>query len=122
MSWNFSDDKPIYVQIVDKIKLMIISGVYNCGDKLPSVRDMATEVGVNPNTMQKAFQELERTSVIYSQRTNGRFITDDTDLIEMLRNNIAQNQIKQFYDNMTQMGLSKEEIINAINDYIKELN
>lgn len=82
MSWNLNSDRPIFLQIVERIQMDIISGIYKPGDKLPAVRELASEASVNPNTMQKALSELEKTGLVYSQRTSGRFITEDTNMIE----------------------------------------
>ncbi len=82
MPWNLNSDRPIFMQIIEIIQLDIISGRYAPGEKLPSVRDLASEAAVNPNTMQKALSELERSGLVYSQRTSGRFITEDTKMIE----------------------------------------
>lgn len=82
MSWNLNSERPIYAQIIERITLDIISGIYLPGAKLPSVRDLAQDAGVNPNTMQKALSELERTGLVLSQRTSGRFITEDLTMIE----------------------------------------
>lgn len=77
MAWELDSDRPIFIQIVERIQMEIISGKYSPGDKLPSVRELAAVAAVNPNTMQKALTELERTGLVYSQRTSGRFITED---------------------------------------------
>ena len=82
MAWELRNDRPIYVQIVERIQMQIISGVYKPGDKLPSVRELAMEAGVNPNTMQKAFGELERKELIVTIRTSGRVVTEDDAMIE----------------------------------------
>lgn len=97
MAWELDSDRPIFIQIVERIQMEIISGKYSPGDKLPSVRDLAAVAAVNPNTMQKALTELERTGLVYSQRTSGRFITEDAKMIEELKNNLAQEQIKEFW-------------------------
>ena len=101
MAWELDSDRPIFIQIVERIQMEIISGKYSPGDKLPSVRDLAAVAAVNPNTMQKALTELERTGLVYSQRTSGRFITEDAKMIEELKNNLAQEQIKEFLENMS---------------------
>lgn len=98
MAWELDSDRPIFIQIVERIQMEIISGKYSPGDKLPSVRDLAAVAAVNPNTMQKALTELERTGLVYSQRTSGRFITEDAKMIEELKNNLAQEQIKEFLE------------------------
>ena len=104
MAWELDSDRPIFIQIVERIQMEIISGKYSPGDKLPSVRDLAAVAAVNPNTMQKALTELERTGLVYSQRTSGRFITEDAIMIEELKNNLAQEQIKEFLENMSKRG------------------
>ena len=105
MAWELDSDRPIFIQIVERIQMEIISGKYSPGDKLPSVRDLAAVAAVNPNTMQKALTELERTGLVYSQRTSGRFITEDAKMIEELKNNLAQEQIKEFFGKYEQAWL-----------------
>ena len=114
MPWNLNSDRPIFLQIVERIQTDIISGKYKPGDKLPSVRDLASEASVNPNTMQKAFSELERTGLVYTQRTAGRFITEDTELIDELKKDFAKEKITEFIDLMQKLGFSKEEILALI--------
>ena len=75
MTWKLDSDRPIYAQLLELIQMRIISGHYPAGSRLPSVRELAAEAGVNPNTMQKAFSELERNGLIWTQRTAGRFVT-----------------------------------------------
>ena len=119
MPWNLNSDRPIFLQIVERIQMDIISGKYKPGDKLPSVRELAAEAAVNPNTMQKAFSELERTGLVYSQRTTGRFITEDTTLIYELKTTLAKEKITEFIALMQQLGFSKEEILALISDIMK---
>ena len=119
MPWNLNSDRPIFLQIVERIQMHIISGKYKPGDKLPSVRELAAEAAVNPNTMQKAFSELERTGLVYSQRTTGRFITEDTTLIYELKTTLAKEKITEFIALMQQLGFSKEEILALISDTMK---
>lgn len=121
MSWEFSDDRPIYLQLMEQIQLKIISGMYRVGEKLPSVRDMAAEASVNPNTMQKALTELERTGLVFSQRTSGRFITEDSNMIKDMRNNLAKDQIKKFLTSMEKIGYNKKETILLLEDLAKEM-
>ena len=118
MPWNLNSDRPIFLQIVERIQTDIISGKYKLGDKLPSVRDLASEASVNPNTMQKAFSELERTGLVYTQRTAGRFITEDTELIDELKKDFAKEKITEFIDLMQKLGFSKEEILALIQNTI----
>lgn len=119
MPWNLNSDRPIFLQIVERIQMDIISGKYKPGDKLPSVRDLASDAAVNPNTMQKAFSELERTGLVYSQRTTGRFITEDTVMIDELKASFAKEKITEFIALMQQLGFSKEEILSLINTTMK---
>lgn len=121
MSWNFSDDRPIYIQLMEQIQLRIISGLYKPGEKLPSVRDMASDASVNPNTMQKALTELERTGLVFSQRTSGRFITEDSNMIKDIRNDLAKEQIDKFLYNMEKIGYTKKETIQLIENLSKEM-
>lgn len=120
MAWNLTTDRPIYLQLMEQIQLSILSGVYKPGSRLPSVRDLSSEASVNPNTMQKALSELERTGLIFSQRTSGRFITEDTDMIEELKKNYVKSQILLFYNNLKELGFTKEEIIHYMNIVEKE--
>ncbi len=119
MAWNLNSDRPIFLQIVERIEMDIISGKYRPGDKLPSVRDLAAEAAVNPNTMQKAFQELEHTGLVYSQRTTGRFITEDTHMIDELKSSIAKEKITELIDLMQQLGFQNEEILSLIQQIMK---
>ncbi len=111
MPWDLSNDRPIYAQIVDKIRLRIVSGYYPAGEKLPSVRELATEAGVNPNTMQKAFAELERTGLLVTMRTSGRVVTDDIDTIQSVKETIAEEQIKDFLSKMKELGFEPKQTI-----------
>lgn len=119
MAWNLDSDRPIFLQIVERIQMDIISGKYKPGDKLPSVREFASEAAVNPNTMQKAFTDLERTGLVYSQRTSGRFITEDVTLINELKASLAKEKITEFLELMQRLGFQKEEILALINQTMK---
>lgn len=120
MSWNLDSSRPIYLQIVERVSLDIVAGKYLPGDKLPSVRDLAAEAGVNPNTMQKALSELERNGLVHSLRTSGRFITEDKDMIEQMREELATTQIQEFLDKMRQMGFDQKKVIQLIEKMLKE--
>ena len=120
MPWNLDSDRPIFLQIIEKIQTNIISGVYKPGDKLPSVRELAAEASVNPNTMQKALSELERTGLVYSQRTSGRFITRDTVMIYELKEKQARDVIASFLAQMNMLGFRDEEAIALITETIRE--
>lgn len=120
MSWNLDSSKPIYTQIIEKIQMDILSGKYQPGARLPSVRDLAADAGVNPNTMQKALAELERSNLVHSARTSGRFITEDTVMIDKMRENLAKAQIQEFFEKMKQMGFSQEKTILFMQQIVKE--
>lgn len=114
MPWILDSDRPIFVQILERIRIDIVSGKYQPGERLPSVRELAAEVAVNPNTMQRAFAELERLGLVYSKRTSGRFITEDRAMIETLRADIAKDKIKVFLESMEQLGYGMEQIMELI--------
>ena len=96
MAWSLDSDRPIYAQLVERIQMQIVSGGYPPGGRLPSVRELAAEAAVNPNTMQKAFAELERSGLIVTQRTNGRTVTEDEELIKSIRRKLAKEHILFF--------------------------
>ena len=120
MAWNLDSDRPIYAQIVEKVQMQIVSGFYKPGDKLPSVRDLAAEANVNPNTMQKAFTELERSGLIATQRTSGRLVTEDINMIKDIQKELAAEQIKYFFTRMKELGFEKEETAALIEEATKE--
>ncbi len=111
MSWNLDSDRPIFAQLVEYMEIDIVSGKYKAGDKLPTVRELAIEASVNPNTMQKAFSELERDGLVFSQRTSGRFVTEDQNLIEKTRKEFAQREADNYLNKMQQLGIGKDEAI-----------
>ena len=110
MTWSFSNDLPIYTQLVGQIKTAIATGVFPPGERLPSVRDLATEAGVNPNTMQRALSQLESEGLVYSQRTAGRFVTEDQEKIAGAKRELAQQPIAQFIRAMDGLRFSREEM------------
>ena len=110
MTWSFSNDLPIYMQLVGQIKTAIATGVFPPGERLPSVRDLATEAGVNPNTMQRALSQLESEGLVYSQRTAGRFVTEDQEKIAGAKRELAQQHIAQFIRAMDGLRFSREEM------------
>lgn len=113
MTWSFKEDRPIYSQLVELIKLGIISGEWKPGDKLPSVRDLAETAGVNPNTMQRALADLEKEGLVYSKRTSGRFITEDNSMIDSVRNAIAAENINNFIESMKKLSFTPEQTLLA---------
>jgi len=116
MAWKLDSDRPIYAQILEIIQMQIISGKYQPGDKIPSVRELAADAGVNPNTMQKALSELERSGLILTQRTSGRTVTDDMELIQKMRDEIARGQVQEFINKMKDMGFDKKEILQILKE------
>lgn len=120
MPWNLDSSRPIYLQIIERVQMDIITGRYQPGDKLPSVRDLAQDAAVNPNTMQKALSELERSGLIYSQRTSGRFITEDKELIHQMKKELAAAEVSAFVAHMKQLGITPEEIRQLLAETIEE--
>lgn len=123
MAWELDADRPIYAQLVERIQMQIVSGYYQPGGKLPSVRELAATAAVNPNTMQKAFAELERSGLIITQRTNGRNVTEDTELISCIKQRMAKEHLNAFFSKMKELGYTGKEISALIekeitkNDY-----
>lgn len=114
MEWNIRNDLPIYTQLTDQIKLGIASGLYAPGERLASVRDMAMEAGVNPNTMQRALQELEREGLVFTQRTAGRFVTEEPARIDAARAALAREQVERFLEAMGKLGYHRADIFALI--------
>lgn len=119
MQWELNTEKPVYLQLVEQIQAKIISGIYKPGDKLPSVRDLAAQAMVNPNTMQRAMTELERDGLVYTNRTAGRFITSDEELIKQLKTEYTTAIVQDFLNKMKQLGLGSDEIISYLNIIIE---
>ena len=120
MQWQFSNDAPIYTQLIQQVKVGIVTGAFPPGERLPSVRDMATEAGVNPNTMQRALAELEQDGLVYSQRTAGRFVTEDNTMINTAKRSLAERHVKTFLEAMLRLGFQKDEIIDLISKELGE--
>ena len=121
MPWELKSNRPIYTQLIEQIELMIFSGVYPLGSKLPSVRDMAQEAEVNPNTMQRALVKLEEDGLIITHRTSGRSITEDASMVEMAKTKLAQERIIEFLETMKLMGFKQKEILTIIDTMVKEM-
>lgn len=111
MKYNFDNNIPIYIQISDIIRLQIVSGKFKPGDKLLSVRQMAIDMEVNPNTIVKAFDELESEKLIYTDRTNGKFVTENKSLIEKIRIKLANEKVSSYLSGMKTLGIDYEEAI-----------
>ena len=119
MSWSFSNDKPIFQQLVDIITLKIISGEYPTGSKLDAVRELAVTAGVNPNTMQWALAEIETTGLIFTKRGDGRYVTEDEDKINASKNAYVTERVRLFIESVKALGLNDEEILNAVNKELR---
>ena len=113
---KFEDNIPIYQQIITFIKLKLITKEWEADQKLPSVRDMAVQLGVNPNTIQRAYMELEREEYIYSKRGMGNFVTGDNKKIETLSEKAAEKIVNDFIREMKKMGFNTEDIISLIKE------
>ncbi|MGN9019042.1 GntR family transcriptional regulator [Lachnospiraceae bacterium HCP1S3_C3] len=118
MAWEFKNDRPIYAQILEHMELDILSGKYSPGEKVPSVRELAADAAVNPNTMQRAMVELERRGLVYTERTNGRFITENMDMLQDVKRRIAEEYIGEFVDKMKKIGYSEEEVKNLMQNHM----
>jgi len=121
MPWELKSDRPIYTQLIEQIELMIFSGVYPLGSKLPSVRELAQVAAVNPNTMQRALVKLEEDGLIITHRTSGRSITEDARMVEMAKTKLAQERISEFLEKMQLMGFEQKEILTIIDNMVKEM-
>ena len=117
MSWEFQDHLPIYAQLMDTLKRRIITGRYLPGEKLPSVREFAAEAGINPNTVQRAFSELEREGLIYTQRATGKYVTENADEIKSARQALAKTQVAEFLSNMQSLGYSVGDVIVLLQSF-----
>lgn len=117
MEYIFENERPIYVQLVEKIRIEIVSGKLKLGQRIPSVRELAINARVNPNTMQKALVELENEGLIYTERTNGKFVTNDEQLIEKLKKELAEEKVNNFMKDMKNIGITYEEALK----YLQEL-
>lgn len=122
MSWTIDNNKPVYIQLVEQLKSKIISGEFKAGEKIDSVRSLAEDAQVNPNTMQRALAELERENLVFSKRTSGRFVTDDKEKIKSMKKEVASEEIKNLRLSLERLGFSKEEIIELVISNIKEEN
>ena len=120
MGWRFNNDRSIYLQLVEQISNRIATGFYLPGGRLPSVRELAAEAEVNPHTMQKALAELERQELLFSQRTAGRFVTEDTGRILKMKKQAARGAVDVFLKQMENLGLSETEIIELIREAREE--
>ena len=114
MEFTFDNNVPIYIQLLEYMKIYLISGVFKCGEKIPSVRELSSTFKVNPNTMQKALGELESMNLIYTERTNGKYVTNDEKLIEKLKDEYALTLAKSYFHGMKRIGLGKADSIKYL--------
>ena len=117
MNFIFDNDRPIYIQLVEQLKEYIVSGKFKAGEKLPSVREFAMQIKVNPNTVQKALAEIENQKLIYTERTNGKFVTENEELIENVKKELANQKVQKYFQDMQKLGIDKEAAIK----YLQEL-
>ena len=117
MNFIFDNDRPIYIQLVEQLKEYIVAGKFKAGEKLPSVRDFAMQIKVNPNTIQKALAEIENQKLIYTERTNGKFVTENEELIENVKKELANQKVQKYFQDMNKLGIDKEDAIA----YLQEL-
>lgn len=117
MEFSFDNERPIYIQLVELIRIEIVSGKFKKGERIPSVRELALMMKVNPNTMQKALNELENQKLIYTERTNGKYVTEDEELIENIKKELAKEKVNNYLDSMNSIGISFEESLK----YLQEL-
>jgi DNA-binding transcriptional regulator YhcF (GntR family) len=117
MSVAFDENKPIYIQITDLIKKQMISHEILPGEKLPSVRDMSKQLEVNPNTVQRAYLEMEREMLVYTKRGQGTFIVDEPKVVRKLRQEMVQDKVSAFIREMKEFGFSQDELIKIIDQH-----
>lgn len=122
MEWKIDNNKPVYIQLVEQLKVKIISGEIELDSKLDSVRSLAADAMVNPNTMQKALAELEREGFVYSKRTSGIFVTDNKELIENERKNLVKDNVKKTLDTLINLGYTNDEILSLVEEILREDN
>ena len=119
MPWELKSDRAIYTQLIEQIERMIFSGIYPPGSKLPSVRDMAQDAAVNPNTMQRALARLEEDGLIVTHRTSGRSITEDGNMIKKAKTKLAQEQVADFLEKMQKLGFDQKDVLSILTDMLK---
>ena len=121
MPWKFDNERPIYLQMVDVMSMRIANQTYKPGSKIPAVRELALEAGVNPNTVQRVFAELERRGVLYTERTTGRYVCRDTVVLEELKEHLSQTYIDEMLRHLRELGLSDEAIQKTVVKRMEEV-
>ena len=114
MNWNITAGRPVYVQLVEQLELALVAGEFPPGSRIPPVRELAADAGVNPNTMQRALTELERDGLVYSQRTSGRYVTEDRAAIAEARHGLAADRVRSFLTDMERLGFEKEDLLSLL--------
>lgn len=120
MEWYFRNDQPIYTQLTQQIALAILSGSIPSGGRLPTVRELAAEAGVNPNTVQRALAELEGTGLLHTQRTAGRFVTEDLSVIQSAKEKLARGRTREYLSSMAQLGYSRQQVKALLDTWEEE--
>ncbi|MDR7869227.1 MAG: GntR family transcriptional regulator [Tissierellaceae bacterium] len=118
---DFNSNLPIYIQIMDYLKKQIISRELKEGDKLDSVRELSTKLKVNPNTIQRSYQELEREGLVYTQRGMGTFVTEDVEVISKFKREMASDVVGSFIIEMKQLGFNRDDIVELVNTKVGEV-
>ena len=114
MNFIFDNDRPIYIQLVEQLKEYIVSGKFKAGEKLLSVREFAMQIKVNPNTVQKALAEIENQKLIYTERTNGKFVTENEELIENVKKELANQKVQKYFQDMNKLGINKQDAMKYL--------
>ena len=118
MTWEFDNDRPLYIQLVERIQTMIVAGEYKPGEKMPSVRELAAQSGVNPNTMQRALANLEQMGLLVSMRTNGRVVADNINVIKQTGEDLAIEEVERFFIRMRELGFEREEALKIVYEFL----
>ncbi len=116
MGWNLDDSRPIWPQLKELLMRDIVAGKYDMGGPFPTVRDLAEDAGVNRNTMQRALSELESEGLVITNRTAGRTVTTDTELVAQIKADLARRNVARFMDEMAAIGYSADEVISIIKE------
>lgn len=117
MKWEFKSGIPIYLQIISLLKMKIAAGELPPGSQVQPVRELAMEAGVNPNTMQRALTQLEQEGLLYTQRTSGRFVTEDKQVLKEMRKSLSEQYVKDLFEALGKIGMNREEIIEAVSSF-----
>ena len=117
MNWNLSDGKPIWMQLHEQLMQRIATGVYPKGSRMPPVRELAAEAGVNPNTMQRALVQLEADHLVVTNRTAGRMVTEDGTVLSNLCMRLADEKIREYLKSMALLGFTKEEAVELLKNW-----